>query len=291
MHTPVMVSEVVEFLNPAVGHRIIDATVGLGGHSAALLEHIVPGGRLLGLDQDPDALDEAERRLEPWQGKFRLERGNFRDLADIVADTGFGPANGVVFDIGTSGLQLGTAGRGFSFAAEGRLDMRMDPEQSLTAGALIARSSAKELERVLREYGEERYARAIARAMKQEGRRLRSTGDLALLVERVVPRRERRIHPATRVFQALRIAVNDELGAIEQALDSLSSWLVPGGRAVVISFHSLEDRVVKQTFRALASRGEATILTRKPLRAAPDEVRANRRSRSARLRAVERTAG
>jgi len=143
----------------------------------------------------------------------------------------------------------------------------------------------------LREYGEERYARAIARAMKQEGRRLRSTGDLALLVERVVPRRERRIHPATRVFQALRIAVNDELGAIEQALDSLSSWLVPGGRAVVISFHSLEDRVVKQTFRALASRGEATILTRKPLRAAPDEVRANRRSRSARLRAVERTAG
>ena len=168
--------------------------------------------------------------------------------------------------------------------------MRMDTRQSLTAAALIARSSAKELEQILREFGEERYARAIARAMKQEGRRLHTTGDLAALVERTVPRRERRIHPATRVFQALRIAVNDELGAIQQALETLPLWLKPGGRAVVISFHSLEDGVTKRAFKALAARDEVTVLTKKPLRATQDEVRRNRRARSARLRAVERTA-
>jgi 16S rRNA (cytosine1402-N4)-methyltransferase len=285
-----MLSEVIDLLHPAPGQFAVDATIGLGGHAEAILERIVPGGRLLGIDRDPDALARAAERLEPYRGHFRLERGNFRNLGDMVETTGFGPAHCVVFDFGTSGLQLGAEARGFSFSSDGLLDMRMDPEQPLTAAALIARSPARELERILREYGQERFARAIARAMKQEGRRLRTTSDLALLVERVVPRRERRIHPATRVFQALRIAVNDELGAIEQAITTLPAWLRPGGRVAAISFHSLEDRIVKHTFRALAADGEVEILTRKPLRPTLDEVRANRRARSARLRAVERRA-
>jgi len=276
MHTPVMVSEVVAVLRPSPGEWFVDATIGLGGHSEALLERLQPGGRLLGLDCDVEALEHTRTRLRRFGDAVALVHGNFRDLATHVAAWGR-RADGALFDLGVSSHQLASAARGFSFSLEGPLDMRMDTSGGMTAG-----------ERLLREFGQERYARRIARAIVENRRRLKTTGDLARLVERVVPRRERRIHPATRTFQALRIAVNDELGALDQALGCLPRWLAPGGRVAVISFHSLEDRIVKRKFRDFAAAGELVVLTPKPLRPRPEEVAANPRARSARLRAAER---
>lgn len=289
MHTPVMVAEVLEVLRPSAGRRFVDATVGLGGHAEALLARLLPGGRLLGLDCDAEALERARERLSRFGDAAELVHGNFRDLAAHVAILA-GPADGVVFDLGVSSYQLESPSRGFSFALDGPLDMRMDNSGGKTAGALIRGSRPRELERLLRELGEERYARRIARAIVEHRRQLRTTRELASLVERVVPRRERRIHPATRTFQALRIAVNDELGALDRALATLPEWLAPGARVAVMSFHSLEDRTVKTRFRELAGAGKVEVLTRKPLRPSPQEVAANPRARSARLRAAERTA-
>jgi len=273
MHTPVLLGEVVDALRPMPGRRFIDTTVGLGGHAAALLERLVgthsatnvSPGTLLGLDRDPDALELARERLAPFAGHFELVHGDFRDLAEHAARHLGRGADGAVMDLGVSSFQLREAARGFSFLADGPLDMRMDPTQGRPASELVARSSERELERILREYGEERFARRIARAIVERRGRLRTTLDLASLVEAVVPRREPRLHPATRTFQALRIAVNDELGALEAALRTLPQWLAPGGRFAAISFHSLEDRIVKHTLRGLASEGEVTILTRKPI--------------------------
>jgi len=289
-HTPVMRREVVEFLRPAPGQRFIDATVGLGGHASALLERLVPGGWLLGLDRDSDALELARKELAPFEGHFELVHGNFRDLAEHARRLGSAGADGVAMDLGMSSFQIEGATRGFSFHSDGDLDMRMDPSQGRTAAELLARISAPDLERILREYGEERYARRIARAIVERRRTLRTARDLAALVESVVPARERRLHPATRTFQGIRMAVNDELGALEAALSALPRWLAPGGRVAVISFHSLEDRIVKQTLRAHAAAGNVTLVTRKPLRPSAAEVAANPRSRSARLRVAERTA-
>ena len=287
MHTPVMVPEVLELLGPSPGDRFVDATVGLGGHAEAILERVLPGGRLLGLDCDVDALGRARERLRRFGEAVDLVQGNFRDLAAHVADWG-GPADGVLFDLGVSSLQLETSARGFSFSLDGPLDMRMDTTRGRTAAELLRRISARELERILRDFGQERYARRIARAIVENRRRLKTTGDLATLVERVVPRRERRIHPATRTFQALRIAVNDELGALDRALADLPQWLAPGGRVAVISFHSLEDRIVKTRFRRFEAEGQLVVLTKKPLRPTAEEVAANPRARSARLRGARR---
>ncbi len=193
-------------------------------------------------------------------------------------------------DLGFSSAQVDDPGIGFSFLRDGPLDLRYDRSRGETAAELIARSRERELERILREYGEERYARRIARAIVERRGRLRTTRDLAELVEATVPRREPRLHPATRCFQAMRIAVNDELGALREALDALPHWLAPGGRVAVISFHSLEDRIVKQAFRMHAASGAATVLTRKPIRPSEEEVRSNPRARSARLRVSERLA-
>lgn len=290
MHEPVLVREVLDLLGPEPGQRFIDGTVGLGGHAAGALGLLLPGGRLLGLDCDESALAVAEQRLSAFRGHVELVHGNFRDIAAIARGAGFGEADGILLDLGVSGLQLQTPSRGFSFESDGPLDMRMDGRQRTTAGSLVARSSARELERIFRDYGEERYARRIARAVVAERRRVRGTRDLAELVERVVPRRERRIRPCTRVFQALRIAVNDELGALEAALDAVPGLLAAGGRVAVISFHSLEDRIVKRRFRELAKAGEMEVVTRKPVRPSASEVAANRRSRSARLRVAQRVA-
>ncbi|MFP4055292.1 MAG: 16S rRNA (cytosine(1402)-N(4))-methyltransferase RsmH [Candidatus Brocadiia bacterium] len=291
MHTPVLVREVTDLLRPAPGDRAIDATVGLGGHAEQLLSRILPGGVLLGVDRDGQALARAAERLASYGGHFELVQGDFRRLAALAREAGLGAGDCVLFDLGLSGLQLESAARGFSFSAEGPLDMRMDQQQQTTAQSLLRRSSARELEAIFRDYGEERYARRIARAIAQRRGELRTTGDLARLVERVVPRRERRIHPATRVFQALRIAVNDELGALRQTLDQLPQWLARGGRVAVISFHSLEDRIVKHALRAYAGSGEVELLTRKPVRPSQEEVEANPQARSARLRAAVRRAG
>jgi len=289
MHTPVLLAEVLGLLSPEPGQRFIDATLGLGGHAAAILPRILPGGRLLGIDCDAEALAQAAARLAAFRGHFELVHGNFRDLGELASRAGIAKADGVLFDLGLSSYQLEAPSRGFSFASDGPLDMRMDRGGRTTAARLIARSSVAELERILREFGEERFARRIARALVERRKELRTTRDLASLVERVVPRRERRIHPATRTFQALRIAVNDELGALEAALKGLPRWLAPGGRVAVISFHSLEDRIVKQAFRDHEAAGEVEVVTRKPLRPSAAEVATNRRARSARLRVAERT--
>jgi len=291
MHKPVLLGEVLEWLRPAPGRRFIDATVGLGGHASALLQRLLPGGWLLGIDRDAAALELARERLAPFQGHFELVQGDFRDLARHAARLGGCGAEGVVMDLGVSSHQLEDPGRGFSFQLDGPLDMRMDAGQGRTAADLLARASAAELERVLRQWGEERYARRIARAIAQRRKSLRSTRDLAALVASVVPTRERRLHPATRTFLALRIAVNDELGALAEALDALPRWLAPGGRVAVIAFHSLEDRIVKHKLRELAAAGEVALLTKKPVRPSEAEVEQNPRARSARLRVAERSAG
>ena len=288
MHVPVLVAEVVELLSPGPGQRFVDATIGLGGHAAAVLPRLRPGGLLLGVDRDGEALEEAEVRLAEHRGCFELVQGDFRDLARLVARTGFGPADGVLFDLGASSIQLDRPERGFGFQADAPLDMRMDRSRGPTGAEFLRRVSARELERVLREYGEERYARRIARAVVERRGAVRTTGDLARLIERVVPRRERRKHPATRSFQAIRMAVNDEPGALADVLATLPRWLAPGGRVAAISFHSGEDRAVKQAFRAYERAGVVAVATRKPVRASAAEVRANRRARSARLRVARR---
>jgi len=289
MHTPAMLSEVLDLLRPKPGERFIDATVGFGGHAEALAARLVPGGCLLGLDCDEEALAAARTRLGNLGGQVELVHGNFRDIAEHAARAGFSGADGVLFDLGVSSFQVDTARRGFSFAVEGPLDMRMDASGGTPAAELIRRISAPELERILREYGEERFARRIARAIVERRRELRTTRDLAALIERVVPWRERRIHPATRCYQALRIATNDELGALEGALATLPRWLGPQGRVAIISWHSLEDRIVKQAFRAYERAGVVSVVTRKPVRPSAEEVEANPRSRSARLRVAERS--
>ena len=290
MHTPVLLSEVVDLLRPGPGQLFIDSTVGLGGHAEALVPRLLPDGRLLGIDRDAAALELAAERLAPFGDRVELLAGDFRHVAQLAGEAGFAQVHGLLFDLGVSSMQLDRPDRGFSFAHDGPLDMRMDPGQRQTAAMLLRRASARDLERIFRDYGEERFARRIARAVVEQRGRLRTTRDLADLVARVVPRRERRIHPATRVFQAVRIAVNDEMGALEAALSAVPDLLAPGGRAAVISFHSIEDRMVKQAFRKLAAVDEMELVTRKPIRATEAEVADNRRARSARLRVAERRA-
>jgi len=284
-HEPVMVGEVLSFLRPEEGKLILDATVGTGGHAEAILAR---GACLIGLDRDPEALGLARRRLSRFGEKVRLFHANFRDLKRVLAGLGAAGVDGVLFDLGVSWLQLSRPARGFSFREEGPLDMRMDPTQPLSAADLVNRLPEGELARLLREYGEERYAHRIARAIVQARKRapLRTTGELARLVARACPPGRHRIHPATRTFQALRIAVNDELSALEEGLAQAIDVLRPGGVVCVLSFHSLEDRIVKNMFRGKAAQRALEILTKKPLRPHPEEVERNPKARSAKLRAA-----
>ncbi|HQM38393.1 MAG TPA: 16S rRNA (cytosine(1402)-N(4))-methyltransferase RsmH [Candidatus Bipolaricaulis anaerobius] len=279
-HEPVLVAEVVRFLAPAPAALIVDATVGTGGHAEALLAR---GARVIGIDQDPAALDRARERLRPYTDRVQLLPGNFRDLPALVPPVP--RVDGVLFDLGASSLQFDSPERGFSFLAAGPLDMRMDPTAPVTAADLVNRLPEAELARILWEYGEERYARRIARAIVQQ-RPLRTTTELARLVACLYPPGRHRIHPATRTFQALRIAVNDELGALEAGLAGAVRLLAPGGVLCVISFHSLEDRIVKHFLRREALTGRLEVLTKKPLRPEEDEVSRNPRARSAKLRAA-----
>jgi 16S rRNA (cytosine1402-N4)-methyltransferase len=308
LHEAVMPREVLELLGPALpGGRAVDATVGLGGHARLLCEALGPGGSLLGLDRDPEALEHAARRLEGAPCAVRLERSRLDQLGAVLERLGYTPVDAVLLDLGVSSLQLDTPGRGFSFQAEGPLDMRMGPDVSRTAGDLIESASEERLARIFRDLGEERYARKIAAAVVRARKHapLRTTTELAALVRHTLGKREAdsRIHPATRVFQALRMAVNEELDQLEPALEAAFEHTRPGGRIAVIAFHSLEDRVVKDYFRLLASEcvcpprqpvctcgkvREARVLTKKPLRPLEAEVERNPRCRSARLRAVEK---
>jgi len=289
-HTPVLLAEVVAGLLPRPGGRYIDGTVGGGGHAAAILEASSPDGRLLGIDCDPAALAAAAARLAPYGDRVTLVRGSFREIGQLAATSGFAQVEGVVLDLGVSSYQLDTPERGFSFQAHAPLDMRLDPDAPVTAAHLVNNLPEQELADLIFRYGEERGSRRIARAIVEARQRkpVTTTDELAAIVTRALGGQRGRIHPATRTFQALRIAVNNELASLEAALPQIIDLLAPGGRMAIIAFHSLEDRIVKHTLRAEAQAGRLRIITRKPVEASIEEQRANPRSRSARLRVAER---
>lgn len=296
-HVPVMLQEVLERLQVRPGGTYIDCTLGSGGHAKGILEKSAPDGRLLGIDLDATAIEAARRRLAAYEGRITLVRGNFAHLEEIASRRGFVPVEGVLLDLGVSSLQLGDGQRGFSFQQEGPLDMRFDPEGEITAHYLVNELEERRLADTLARYGEEPKAKAIARAIVRR-RPVKTTSELANLVARTVGRRRKR-HPATKTFQALRIAVNEELAALSEVLPQILNVLTPGGRMAVISFHSLEDRVVKQ-FMVRESRDcicppeipvcvcdhqrTLEILTKSPVRPSAAEVSENPRSRSAKLR-------
>ena len=293
-HIPVLVREVVTSLQPKPEGVYLDCTVGGGGHAAAILEAAGPPSRLVGIDRDPEAITVAGDRLACFADRVRLIRGDYRDLRFLVSDLHPEGFDGILYDLGVSSLQFDDPGRGFSFQFEGPLDMRIDRRSGdPTARDLIHGLPEEDLARIIRAYGEERWARQIARNIVRHRGSLETTRDLAEIVARAIPRRfwPRRIHPATRTFQALRIAVNRELEGLEGALEEAINFLKVGGRICVIAFHSLEDRVTKHLFRRLAAPGAVPgvrILTRRPVTPSPEETARNPRARSAKLRAAER---
>jgi 16S rRNA (cytosine1402-N4)-methyltransferase len=282
------VDEVAWLLRPRREGWVIDGTVGMGGHAEAVLAASGEDVRLLGLDADPDALTQAAERLARFGDRVRLVHANFRDVRRVAREHAVGEARSVVLDLGVSSFQLDESARGFSFQRDEPLDMRLDPTRGDTAGDLLNHLDEETLARIIHDHGEERYARRIARTIVRR-RPLRTTGELVAAVRAAVPRAAwpRRTHVATRTFQALRMAVNDETGALRQTLQEIPGLLAVGGRLGVISFHSGEDRIVKQTFRALAAATYAE-LEPSPLTPGADEVRANPRARSAKLRVLER---
>jgi 16S rRNA (cytosine1402-N4)-methyltransferase len=302
-----MVNEVIHYLNCSPGKTYVDGTLGGGGHAKAILEAIGPDGFLLGIDRDPDAIAFSRQFLDPFKPNVQTFQNNFTHLPEILSRLHMPNVDGILLDLGLSLYQLEGSGRGFSFMRDEPLDMRMNPEQGRTAGALINRLSEKDLAHLIAQYGEEPHAVRIARRIV-EGRRQKaivSSLQLAEIVKRAIPARYRRgrIHPATRTFQALRIAVNQELEALEQFLDKAVNFLKPEGRLCILSFHSLEDRIVKERFKILA-RGcicpprfpkcvcgktpQVSIVTKRPLQPGAQELRTNPMARSAKLRAAER---
>lgn len=306
-HEPVLLEKVLEFLRPGPTGVYVDCTVGGGGHAEAILSAAGEGARLIGLDRDPEAIRAASERLAAFGERAQVVQANFADLEAVLDRLGVGEVDGVLLDLGVSSHQLDEEERGFRYQSDAPLDMRMGPDAPRSAAELLAELDADEIARILREYGEERFARRIAGFIDAERRRrpIQTTGHLVEIVKAAIPARARRSgpHPAKRTFQALRIAVNDELGALRRVLGGAVNRLRPGGRLVVISFHSLEDRIVKHHF-ADQARGcvcppevaacqcggapKIKILTRKPVLPEEAEVKANPRARSAKLRAAER---
>jgi 16S rRNA (cytosine1402-N4)-methyltransferase len=291
-HVPVLTAEVVDQMQPWRGGVFVDCTLGLGGHASALLA--AGAGQVIGLDRDAEALSQARRTLSPWLGRVEFVHADFRSIDAVLDRLGVTLVDGALADLGVSSLQLEAEGRGFSFQRDEPLDMRMDRSGGETAADLIARSTESELADVIFRYGEERFARRVARAVVAARRQapIETTGRLAAIVRRVIPRRGlMRIDPATRTFQALRIWVNRELEGLGDFLEAAARRLRTGARLAVITFHSLEDRIVKHTFRALERSDLAMrVLTKKPIVPTEDEVRRNPRARSAKLRAAERVA-
>ena len=294
-HAPVLLQEVLQYLNCQPNRIYVDGTVGSGGHARAILDRTFPMGRLIGLDWDQEAIGRARENLSSFGRRVELREGNYKDLASVLTDLSIRAVDGILLDLGLSTEQLENEGRGFSFLREGPLDMRMSREGRTTAQDLLRRLSAGEMSRLLKEYGEERWASRIAKAVvrRRKTTPIRTTGELADVIRRSVPARRGRIHPATRTFQALRIAVNEELQNLETFLKQGKDLLNPGGRMVILSFHSLEDRLVKNYFRQWAKEGEGnpplfSILTRKPVVPSHAEVLVNPQARSAKLRAVEK---
>ena len=289
VHLPVLKEACLEGLRPRNGGVYADLTVGGGGHAEALLDASTPDGFLLGLDRDPEILAFAQRRLDRFGGRFRLEQGDFAQ-ADTFFASHLGRVDGVIMDLGLSSWQLDRAERGFSIYKDGPLDLRMDPGQAFSGRDLVNRGKKEELLFAVAVLGEEPRAEAVVEAILSERKKrpLLHTSDIRRLVEKVYGRRGGRIHPATRTFQGLRMLVNRELESLEEGLEAALRLLTEGGRLAVISFHSGEDRVVKRFCKARAAEGTVRIITPKPLRPGSEEVRRNRRSRSARLRIVEK---
>jgi 16S rRNA (cytosine1402-N4)-methyltransferase len=290
-HEPVMVAEVLEHLAPTRGGVFVDCTVGLGGHARALIE----GGasRVIGLDRDEQALAHAQETLRDISNAVELVHADYRGFEEVLDVRGIGKVDGLLADLGVSSLQLDSPGRGFSFRRDEPLDMRMDTSRGPTAADMLASADEKTLADVIYELGEERHARRVARSIVEtrKTRRIESTGQLADIVRRAIPRKGyTRIDPATRAFQAIRIWVNQELEGLDGFLMRAVARLAPGGRLVMLTFHSLEDRVVKHTLRALQAAGTIVIRTKRPMVPSESEIDRNPRARSAKLRAAERPA-
>ncbi len=301
-HTPVMIPEIIQALKAHPGGRYIDGTLGEGGHSKSILNAIEPGGQVLGLDADAEAITVATERLMEHEDAFLAINANFRDIRATARRYEFVPVHGVLFDLGVSSLQLDRESRGFSFRRSDPLDMRFSFEQQLTAADIVNQYAESELADLIFHLGEDRAARRIAKAIVHN-RPVNTSLELAELIEKVSPRRGKRMHPATRTFQAIRIAVNDELSALETALEQAVSLLGQGGRLAVISYHSLEDRIVKNFIRKQASDcicppgtpickcnhlATLKMVSRRPLTPTESEIETNRRARSAKLRVAER---
>jgi 16S rRNA (cytosine1402-N4)-methyltransferase len=294
-HLPVLTNETLQYLQPERGGLFVDCTVGLGGHSKALLE--AGATRVIGFDRDVEALAAARITLAPWADRVELVHADYRSLDEVLDRRGVGAIDGALADLGVSSLQLDSAGRGFSFQRDEPLDMRMDTTTGETAADLVARASERDLADNIYTYGEERFSRRIARAIVEARSEepIVTTARFATIVRRAIPRRGyQRIDPATRTFQALRIWVNRELEGLDRFLEAVARRLRAGARLVVISFHSLEDRIAKHTLRALEQRQEpgsaVKVLTKRPVMAGEDELQRNPRARSAKLRAAERVA-
>jgi len=305
IHKPVLLAEVLEALQPRSGEVYVDGTVGGGGHAAEILRASAPGGRLFGMDRDGDALEAARKRLAEFEGRFELRRGNFSELADWVPPES---CAGIIYDLGVSSAQLDWPNRGFSFGSSGPLDMRADQRQALTAADLVNGSSEAELAKIFWEFGEERQSRRFAKAIveQRKAKRFETTKELADFIERLAPRHGKRTHPATKVFQALRVATNDELSSLQRGLEAAVRILKSGGRLAVISFHGLEASLVKrfgtERTRDYAVIGEVDIpemrspraaemrwVQRKAIQPGEAELQSNPRSRSAQLRVLEKT--
>jgi 16S rRNA (cytosine1402-N4)-methyltransferase len=306
-HVPVLLREVLDGLAVRPGGAYADCTVGGGGHAREIAERLGPGGLLVGLDQDPNALAAASRHLAEFGDRVRLVRSNFERLGQVLRELGLTAADGILMDLGVSSHQLDEAERGFSYQHDAPLDMRMDPDRPLSARTLVNQYTESELARTILQYGEERWASRIAQFIVRERQRrpLETTTDLVDLIKAAIPAPARREggHPARRTFQALRIAVNDELGVLERGLEAAVDLLTAGGRLAVITFHSLEDRIVKQAFARWAKgcicppalpvcrcglTPKVRLLSKKPITAEVDEVARNPRARSAKLRTAER---
>lgn len=291
-HAPVMKKEVLEYLNLHPGRYVVDCTLGIGGHAVEIASAIGPEGRLIGIDRDSDSLRIAEEALKGFRGIHNFIHDDFRNFDSILDGLGIREVDGILFDLGISSYQLEDSKRGFSIKSDGPLDMRMDKNSYISAYDLVNSLSEQEISSLLKNFGEERWHHRIARYLVKERTKkaFESTQELSQAVLKAVPYRSRneKIHPATRTFQAFRIAVNRELEALEAVLEKCVSFLRKGGRICVISFHSLEDRIVKNKFRNFSREGQLKIILKKPLRPTEEEIRLNSRSRSARLRVAER---
>jgi len=290
MHIPVLLNEILKYLNPQPNQNFVDATVGDGGHAKAILEKTAPSGKLIAIDRDPDSLVRAESNLKEFENRVIFINDSFGNISKIIEESGFNRIEGILFDFGMSTSQLENSGRGFSFQKDEILDMRYDAKIPITAEDILNDYGETELFEIFKKLGEEPKARIVARKIveSRKQKRIKTTGELVRIIEKVIKRRGK-IHPATKIFQALRIEVNQELTEIERALADIPKVLPSGGRAAFISFHSLEDRLIKIWAKDLSKRNIIKILNKKPLTASAEELKANPKSRSAKLRVIEKT--